>query len=247
MRIGLALGPALAAMLGTSASSAQAEPEDGEPVAIVAKADPASLPAEKTKTDATTATADKKPASWETAKAEHRSGFAIGLTVGAGLGASNGFPSDAKKIGRAKYYTESGLGAGTASGIWLGGALADWLNFGFGFGFSQIFRGDSTSPAPIGFFHGDVYPLYPLKGLWRDLGATFDFGLGFPKTVDSKTEETLIDGAGASFIFTGVFFEPIKVWKLRMGPLVGAHYLFSQSIRRPIALAGFRLTLYTGP
>ena len=184
---------------------------------------------------------------WETAKAERRSGFAMGLSVGGGLGASNGYPNDSKKIGRAKYYSESGLGLGTGSAIWLGGALTDWLNLGIGFGFSNPYAKGSSSPAPLAFFHNDVYPLYPLKGLFRDVGATFEFGLGFPKTVATKTQVTLIDGAGSSYIFAGAFWEPLKVWKLRMGPYAGAHYLFSESVRRPLALVGFRLTLYVGP
>lgn len=212
----------------------------------VAAVDRASSDGAKVATDATPAKADKTPA-WETAKAERRSGFAMGLSVGAGLGASNGYPNDAKKIGRAAYYTESGLGLGTGSALWIGGALADWLNFGFGFGYSNVFAKGSSSPAPLAFFHNDVYPLYPLKGLFRDLGATFELGLGFPKTVASKTQQTVIEGGGSSFIYGGVFWEPLKVWKLRMGPFVGAHYLFSESVKRPLALGGFRMTLYTAP
>ncbi len=190
---------------------------------------------------------EKSPPLWETAKAERRSGFAMGLSVGGGLGASNGYPNDSKKIGRAKYYNESGVGFGTGSAIWLGGALTDWLNLGIGFGFSNLYAKGSSSPAPLAFFHNDLYPLYPLKGLFRDVGATFEFGLGFPKTVATKTQVTLIDGAGSSYLFAGAFWEPLKVWKLRMGPYAGAHYLFSESVRRPLALVGFRLTLYAGP
>jgi hypothetical protein len=210
----------------------------------LSRADVAST--DRSATDATPAKADKPPR-WETAKPERRGGFAMGMSVAAGLGASNGYPNDSKKIGRSAYYTESGLGLGTGSGIWLGGALADWLSFGFGFGFSTVIAKGSTSPAPLGFFHTDVFPLYALGGGLRDLGTTFEFGLGFPKTVATKTETTIIEGGGSSFVFAGVFWEPLKVWKLRMGPLVGAHYLFSESIKRPLALAGFRLTLYTAP
>ena len=171
----------------------------------------------------------------------------MGLSLGGGFGASNGYPNDARKIDRAKYYQETGIGLATGSGIWLGGALTDWLNLGIGFGFSNLYSSGASSPAPLAFFHNDLYPLYPLKGGFRDIGATFEFGLGFPKTVATKTKETLIDGAGSSYVFVGAFWEPLKVWKLRMGPLVGAHYLFSQSIRRPLALVGFRLTLYAAP
>lgn len=235
-------------------SVASADPEPGSPseaaawAAHVAKADVAAVATVATDGAAPSSAAKPdKPAAWETQKPERRGGFAMGLSVAGGLGASNGYPNDAKKIGRSAYYTESGLGLGTGSGIWLGGALADWLNFGLGFGFSNVFAKGSSSPAPLVFFHNDVYPLYPLRGTLRDLGATFEFGLGFPKTVSTKTQETVIDGGGSSYIFAGVFWEPLHVWKLRMGPLLGAHYLFSESVKRPLALAGFRLTLYTSP
>jgi hypothetical protein len=187
------------------------------------------------------------PKAWETAPATHRGGFAIGLMFSGGVGASNGYPADAKKVGRYDYYTESGLGFAGAPGLWLGGALADWLTFGVGGGFSTILNGETRSPAPFMFFHVDTYPLFWLGGQWRNLGLMGDFGLGFPTTLDTETEETLIDGTGASMIQGGVFWEGIQPWKLKMGPYLAAHYMFSDTIRRPTALLGFRISLYTAP
>lgn len=184
---------------------------------------------------------------WETAPADHRGGFAIGLLASAGLGASNGYPADAKKIGRLAFYTESGLGFMGAAGGWLGGALADWLTFGVGGGYTVIVNGDTFSPAPFAFFHADIYPLYGLGGALRNLGVMADFGLGFPTTEDSETEETLIDGTGASFIQAGIFWEGIEAWKLKMGPYIATHYMFSETIRRPSGVLGFRISLYTHP
>jgi hypothetical protein len=189
---------------------------------------------------------DEKP-EWETAPAEHRGDFAIGLSAMPGLGASNGFPNDSKKIGRERYYTESGLGFAPSSSIWIGGAFADWLTFGLGGGYGTILTGDTLSPAPYAFFHGDVYPLYALGGHCRNLGGMFETGIAFPRTVDAETEETLIDSAGASYIFAGAFWEGIEVWKIKMGPLAGVHYMFSQTIRRPVAVLGFRISLYSAP
>jgi len=212
--------------------------------------------------DATEGSKPDKPPAWETAKSEHRGGFAMGFGVGAGVGASDGFPNEAAKIGRPRYHENGGTGFGLGSTIWVGGALADWLSFGLGFGYSNIFA--STSPAasqpststssgaPYATFHTDIYPLYGLGNrsstkVLRDLGAMFEFGLGFPKTLNTKNDATLIDGAGSSYIFGGICWEGLRVWKLRMGPYVGVHYMFSDSIRRPLGLAGFRLTLYTSP
>lgn len=190
---------------------------------------------------------DDKKKAWETAPAKHRGGFAMGLMIAGGLGASNGYPSDSKKIGREDYYTESGLGFMGAPAGWIGGALADWLTFGLGGGFSAIVNADTKSPSPFVFFHADVYPLYPLGGQWRNLGLMGEAGLGFPKTVSADTDETLIDGGGSSFVLAGVFWEGIQAWKIKMGPYLATHYMWSDSIRRPSALLGFRISLYTLP
>ncbi len=193
------------------------------------------------------APADKPAApAWETAPPEHRGGFAVGLMIGGGVGAANGYPNDATKIGREAYYTESGLGFGTGSALWLGGALADWLNFGVGGGFSTILNGETRSQTALLLFHTDVFPLYPLGGPLRDLGATFQFGLGFPKTIDVETEETLIDGS-SSYMQVGAVWEGIQAWKFRFGPTIAGHYMWSETLRRPMLLIGFRGTLYTSP
>lgn len=183
---------------------------------------------------------------WETAPHEHRGGFAIGLSVGGGLGAANGYPNDAKKIGRAEYYTESGLGFTSASALWLGGALADWLTFGIGGGYSMILNGETRSTTPLLLFHTDVYPLYMLGGPLRDLGAVVEVGLGFPKTIDIETEETLIDGT-SSYLMAGAVWEGIQAWKFRFGPMLAGHYMWSETLRRPALILGFRGTLYTEP
>lgn len=229
----------LAAVLLCLATSAHAE-------GPVAKAEPPGEPAAAAEAPAEAADAPASKA-WETAPHEHRGGFAIGLGLGGGVGASNGFPADAKKIGRIDDYTESGLGFAGASGLWIGGALADWLTFGLGGGFSTILNADTRSPAPILMFHTDVYPLYALGGPLRDLGVVADFGLGFPTTVATEGDALLIDGAGASFLFAGAFWEGISAWKMRFGPQLGGHYMWSETIRRPALILGFRGTLYTDP
>lgn len=203
--------------------------------------------APKVETREESAESGDAPAAWETADPEHRGGFTVGLAVGPGLGAANGFPGDSKKIGREKYYTESGLGFAPSSSLWLGGAFADWLTFGVGAGYSTVLNGDTRTPSPIILFHTDVYPFYALGGQLRNLGAMTEFGLGFAETKDTTTEEVLIDGPGASYLFLGGFWEGIEAWKLKMGPYTGFHYLFSQTIRRPVLAVGFRISLYTSP
>ena len=116
-----------------------------------------------------------------------------------------------------------------------------------GFGYSNILTANTTSAAPYGLFHTDLFPLYPLGKGFRDLGAMADFGLGFPKTTDKKTNANIIEGAASSYIFAGVVWEGLAAWKLRMGPYVGIHYMFSDSVTRPVGLIGFRVTLYAKP
>ena len=207
-------------------------------------ADKPAAPAPSTDADAEGADA---PAAWETADAEHRGGFTVGLAVAPGLGAANGFPGDSKKIGRERYYTESGLGFAPSSSLWIGGAFVDWLTFGVGAGFSTVLTEDTRTPSPLILFHTDVYPLYALGGPLRNLGAMTEFGLGYAETKNTETEEVLIDGPGASYLFVGGFWEGIEAWKLKMGPYTGFHYLFSQTIRRPVLAVGFRISLYTLP
>lgn len=238
------LSVAIAIAIATPAL-ADEKASTGTPEGPAPAEDPAAAPAAPAEGEDDTYD-PKKPPAWETAKAQRRGGFAMGLGLGLGFGASNGFPNDAKKIGYSNYYTESGVGFATGGTIWIGGALGDWVNFGLGGGYSNIFANGTQSPAPIGCFHADVYPLYPLGKAWRDLGVMFDFGLSFPKTVD-ENDKTLIDGGMSSYLFAGAFFEAIQAWQFKMGPYLGAHYIFSDSERRPAMLAGFRMTVYSQP
>lgn len=193
------------------------------------------------------ARAGEQAPAWENEPAERRGGFAMGLGLGLGLGAANGFPNDAKKIGREAFYTESGLGFATASSLWIGGALADWLNFGVGGGFSRVFADGVVSDAPLLVFHADFFPLYALGDAFRDVALMTEMGLGFPTAVDTATDEVLIDGSGASYVFAGVAYEGLELGPLRMGPYAGVHSMFSESIRRPLAILGFRVSFYGAP
>ncbi len=246
---GLARAEEGKAAVATDPPPAAAEPAAAEPAAAEPAAVEAAGPVPPEVNPPTAAGAQKKddrPA-WETAPAQRRGGFALGLNLGLGLGAANGFPNDSKKIGRADYYTESGVGFATGSSLWLGGALSDWLSFGVGAGFSQILAGDTESRAGMILFHTDAYPLYALGGPLEDCGVMFQAGFGFPTTIDTKTDATLIDGAGSSYLFVGGFWDGIKAWQFHMGPYAGVHYMWSDSVRRPLAIVGFRTTLYTAP
>jgi len=179
-------------------------------------------------------------------QASYRSGFQLGVSFGLGPGAANGYPADARKIGRAEHYTESGIGLGTYGALWLGGALADGFAFGVGAGGGTIGGSDTTSSEWNILFHGDVYPLFSLGDAYRDLGVAFEAGTAFA-TTRNDDDDVVIDGNGSAYVSAGVFWEGLSFWQVRSGPFVGVHYLFGETIRRPLALAGFRATLTSGP
>lgn len=239
----------LAVLLAATARLADARADDATPAPPPAPVDPPGAPApvvEEPPPPSDDVYDPKNPPAWATAPPTRRGGFAMGIGVGFGFGAANGFPNDSKKIGYSEYYTESGIGFALGGTVWIGGALGDWVNFGAGGGYTTILVDGTRSPAPVGGFHADVYPLFLLGKAWRDLGATFDFGLSFPQTVDAD-DKVLIDGGMSSYLFAGAFWEGISAWQLKMGPSLGLHYIFSDSNRRTAMLAGFRVTVYSQP
>jgi hypothetical protein len=178
--------------------------------------------------------------------ATYRHGFQVGVSLGLGPGASNGFPADARKVGRAAFYTESGVGLGTYGAIWIGGALADGFAFGVGAGAGRVASGGLTSDEWNILFHADVYPLFSLGGALRDLGAALEAGTAF-ETTENEAGDVLVDGNGAAYVGGSIFWEGLSLWRLRSGPFVGGHYLFSETVRRPMLLVGLRAALTTGP
>jgi hypothetical protein len=189
-----------------------------------------------------------KPKAWETEEAERRSGFAMAITLGAGIGSAAGFPNEATKIGREAYYTETGIGAGSDMRLWLGGALTDWLNFGAGLDFNGFTADGTTSGSAVVILHADVFPLYTLGGAWRDAGVMLDFGTGSALTTPEDDPDTkLIDGGAVSHIGFGGFWEGVRFWRIAMGPFAEMKYTWSETVRRPMGILGWRTGLYVGP
>src|SRR5690348_15035339 len=94
LALGLLVSPA-SALAAEATVEKPASDREAPAVAAKAKADEEKASAPK----------DETPA-WETADHEHRGGFTVGLAAASGLGASNGYPGDSKKIGRERFYTE---------------------------------------------------------------------------------------------------------------------------------------------
>lgn len=188
---------------------------------------------------------DAEPA-WEFAPAVRRSGFTVGLAGGLLLGSAAGFPNDVKKIGLERYYTETGLAGGSATMIWMGGALTDWLTFGFALGSTALTAGEKELSNTTFMFHVEAFPLFSLGGRWRELGVTIDTGAGTSVTKLDGSDDNLIDGGTISHIGAGLFYEGFRVWKISAGPYLYGDYSWSLSARQPGLLLGVRTVLYTG-
>ena len=226
------------ALLAASASAEEApasKPDASKPDAAVA--------APATTLDAL----GKESPAWDSARATHRSGFVVGLALGSGVGAISGFPNDSRKVGLARYYTETGASLAGMGSLWFGGALSDWFTFGIGFtGGSMPLLSDQKASTGGLIFHVEAYPLFPLGGRWRDVGILLDAGTGSAEVTPKESEKKLVDGGSASQIGGGAFYEGIKLWKLKGGPFLEGSYVWSDSVRRPALFFGWRTSLYTG-
>ena len=236
--------PAAALVLALAISverEARAEtPASTPPVAATPPAaDPATAPPEP-------------PASraWETEAPKYRGGFAMGLSLGFGLGSIAGYPNDVTKIGYARNYTVTGLRPSGGGGLWLGGALTDWFTFGVGVQGGRLLA-TGTNKTSVGglIFHMEGYPLFSLGGRWRDVGVMLDAGTGTVSVTPESPSNAakLVDSGSASLVGGGVFWEIGRLWLLRGGPFVSADYYWSESVRRPAIFLGWRTALYTSP
>ena len=201
---------------GTPAPAPAAiETAKSEPAAADKKAPPAD--AATSAPVASTPATPETPA-WETALATRRGGFTVGLSLGASLGNITGYPNDIRKNGRPEYLTDMGAAFGGGGTLWLGGALADWLVFGVGVGFNRSQGGGAITLALTFVFHTELFPLFTLGGVWRELGISFDTGAGSvtgeaenkPAGEAGKLVGPLIESGAASRVGAGGFACSIK-------------------------------------
>jgi hypothetical protein len=243
-----ALPAAALLAIGLHAAPAAAEGASSPAKAAPANAAPAeAAPAEAEPAEEEPRAPDADEPAWQREPAVRRSGFTAGLAGGLALGSAAGFPNDVKKLGYARYYTETGVGAGTGGMIWIGAALTDWLTFGLAVGGGTLSAGD-TAISTAGFlFHVEAFPLFSLGGLWREVGVIADTGLGGSVTTPSGSDEKLIDGGAVSRVGGGVFYEGFRLWKISTGPFLYGDYTWSATVRQPGALLGWRTVIYVGP
>jgi len=238
-------GAASALAIGASGSVARADEASKEPAASGAAADVKTVDAAELKA----APSDQPPADqaeWEREKATRRSGVTIGLQGNIGLGMASGYPLDLKKIGRASYYTQTSVGLGAMGIFWVGVSLKDWLAFGVGASIDGLLAGDKSGWGPGGLFRIEGFPLWPLGGIGKEIGATFDAGASAISVQQKDHENNLIDGGAASYLGGGVFYEGIRFWHVSSGPGVYAGYMWSDTVRHGTVSLSYRLTFYSG-
>lgn len=230
----MAARQAAAAEPGASAAAKEDEPPAAGPVDLSAPAPPP-------------APAPTPEGNWLDGPSERRCGFMIGLNLGSLLGATQGYPNDAKKIDRDEFYTDTGFSYGGMLAPWIGIALSDWFTVGIGPTFGRLQNGDSRTGFYAAGFHLDVFPAFGAGGVWRDLALTVDAGLGGFRNEDKETEDVLVEAPIASRFGLGVTWEVVQFWKMSMGPYVGFDALWSPNALRPAASLGWRSAFYAGP
>jgi hypothetical protein len=189
---------------------------------------------------------DEKDPTLRVVEPERRSSFTMGLALGASLGSAAGFPNDPTKIGLARYYAESGVGAGFGGRAWVGVALRDFLTFGLTFGSIGFSAGDKVFFGGMVGFHTEIFPLYAFGGPLRDLGLMLETGTGTGVVTPADDQDTLLaDGGLTSALGLGVFYEGVRFGpKLGMGPYLAYDYYYGTSLRGGAFVLGWRTAIY---
>jgi hypothetical protein len=174
----------------------------------------------------------------------------LGFTYGAGLASSSGYPNNAQKIDDPSFYAASGLMAGTSSSLFVMGALADYLNFGFWLSNARFSNSDWKSTGTGVGFRVEAFPLMTLYPRLDGLAVFSTFGLGSAKLTPTDPTRTGADGT-QSYLGAGAFYE----WSF--GHVLGGHFgvgpsleydaIFSTAIERHGAVAALRVAFYGGP
>jgi hypothetical protein len=181
---------------------------------------------------------------------ERRGGVVLGLSAGAGLAGSSGYPNGASKIGDPAFYSSSDLMTGSGNSLFIMGALTDYLNFGLFFGQARFASARWHSTGVAGGFRLEVFPLLSLVPKLGDLALFTQLGIG-STTLHTKLAGDYPDADGAqSFLSAGVFYE----WSLFKalgghvsgGPSIEYDVTTTPSIERHGALLGLRAAFYGG-
>jgi hypothetical protein len=188
---------------------------------------------------------DTEP-SYQLGKAERRSDFTFGLLWGPAIGSSSGYLNELEKIGVPEFQAQTGAGFGFSSGLWLGGALRDWLTFGVGIRSTTFDGGGRRSEGAAFVLHIETYPLFAEGGIFRDLALVGEVGLG--GRVIKEGSKTVAEGGSMSEFSLGAHWEAFRYWThFAGGPALIVTHEFSESLRTTYGVLAFRTAFYGGP
>jgi hypothetical protein len=177
-----------------------------------------------------------------------RSGLVVALNLGWGISGASGYPNNSTEVGNPSYYSSSNLLAGTGSAFFIGGALADYLNFGFWFGGENFRSNNWTSKGAGGGFRVELFPLISLVPSLKGLGAFAQFGLG-SATLAAKGDYPEAKGF-QSFIGLGALYEFTLFHLLGghgvLGPTLEYDTIYASTISSGAGLLGARFAFYGG-
>jgi len=195
------------------------------------------------------ATERQRKAEPELDKRTLRSGLVLSLMLGWGVSTAAGYPNNSNEIGDPAYYSASNAMVGAGGGLFVGGALTDYLNFGFFFA-SQSFKSHDWQSRATGFgIRVEAFPLVYAFPSLKNLGAFADFGIGSAKLDVVASGYPEASGV-QSFIGVGVMYE-FPIFHLFgghgvFGPTLEYDTAFSTAISSGAGLLGVRLAFYGG-
>jgi len=179
-----------------------------------------------------------------------RNGIVWGVSLGAGLGTSRGYPNNSQQIGDARYHSSSDWLPGTSQTLHVMGALTDYLNFGFWFAGAN-FRGHNQHASHVGVgLRVEAFPLIALVPRLQGLGFFSQFGLGAGRLTTRSA--AVPDAVGTqSFIGVGAFYEwsfaHVLGGHFGVGPSLEYDAVWSQPFEQHGLLACARFVFYGGP
>ena len=178
-----------------------------------------------------------------------RSGLVVALMAGWGVAGASGYPNNSNQIGDPSYYSSSDVMVGSGAGLYVGGALADYLNFGFFFA-SQAYKSQTWDSRLGGVgIRVETFPLVYAVPTLKNLGAFAQFGIGSAKLDVIAPGYPTASGV-ESFLGVGVMYE-FKIFRLFgghgvAGPTLEYDTVYSQSIASSAGVLGGRIAFYGG-
>ena len=199
---------------------------------------------------AAVATGDRPTSPDLDVEARIRSGVVIGLSLGAGAAGASGYPNSSSEIGDPAFHSSSGFMTGTSATIFIMGAIADYLNFGFWFGSANFRNGDWRSSGGGGGLRVEVFPLAIAYPRLAGLGVLGQFGIGGANLQSSNPAHPEASGV-QSYLAAGTFYEwsfaSLLGGHFAFGPSVEYDAMWSQPFERHGLVASARIVFYGGP